>query len=230
MKKALESDPNISFETLKNIIKHSSSNIFINEYEALNDDIIRHNLINLQYQLKFNFFITKFNQYLNDYKLLKRLQEKQINRKRKYSEALDSELKNYLNIQFSEHFKLAENLTTCFINLLCEYGNNDINEIKNIIINDINSLAISSLIEKTLEAKTSELIQENSENREKTFRLKIYYYKGSKKPQVVKLSADNLNNISSFIFNLKKKLGIFEFSSFNIVIKKNNKGINVIIL
>ena len=224
MKKALESDPNISLDTLKNIMKHSSSNIFINEFEALNDDINRHNLINIQFQLKFNFFITKFNQYLNDYKLLKRLQEEQINRKKKYSEKLDFELKHYLDIQISEHSKLAENLTSCFINLLREYGDNDINEIKNLINNDPNSVVLSSLIEKTLEAKTSELIQENSEQKDKIYKLKVYYYKGSKKAQMIKIPADNLNNISSFVFNLKKKLGIFEFSSFNIVIKKNKKG------
>ncbi len=224
MKKALELDPNISLDTLKNIMKHSSSNIFINEFEALNDDINRHNLIKIQFQLKFNFFITKFNQYLNDYKLLKRLQEKQINRNKQYSEKLDFELKHYLDIQISEHSKLAENLTSCFINLLCEYSNNDISEIKNIINNDPNSVFLSSLIEKTLEAKTSELIQENSEQKDKIYKLKVYYYKGSKKAQMIKIPADNLNNISSFVFNLKKKLGIFEFSSFNIVIKKNKKG------
>ena len=209
-----------SKESLKNMINLSFSNIFSNEIEALDNLIKLNNVPNLKYPLKFNFLLSKITEFLLDYKLLIQISRKQKSEKNINILGIDNNLD--INSELKEQDKAGEIIKSSLINLICENANNDMSKINKFIRRDQISEKFLSIIENVIKDKC-EVIHEIDENKIKLFKFKIFYYKGNNKPQNIKVPAENLNSMSSFKFYLKKKLGIFEFSSFNIIISKENK-------
>ena len=81
-----------------------------------------------------------------------------------------------------------------------------------------------NLIQKN-KNKTSSILKE----KEATLKLKVYYYDGAEhKPQQIQLKLQNKIDLNSFYSYLKKSLGIYVFSKFNIMLKDKLNNYNLL--
>jgi len=227
-------------ESFKNILKNNEKENFLNEINTLNEDIATNGLTEFKTIININYILFKLYELDNNYELYNEIVKEKKNKEKNENED---------EINYAELFKIYVNknkfndfkrfmIDTLFDNLLkIENINFDVfkrsiedmaSKMQNdddIKIKENNLLAY--LESKMDQAKNNNLIHfiKDSYNKDKvSYKLNIFYDGGVDScSQRCIIESKTSIDYPTFIYKLKRKLGIYEHSTFKIVILNRYK-------
>lgn len=226
-------------DSVNNIFKKNEKEIFLNELNTLNDDITASGLAEFRTIINTNYILFKLYELDNNYELYNEMVKEKKNR----------EAENQDEVKYADMFKLytdkeyfydfKRSIIDALYDNLLKIENININTFKNSIEKIVDKMQNDDEIktkENNLLAYLNSKINQDSKNKmihsikdsfptnKIKYRLNIFYDGGVDScSQRCIIESKSTIDYSTFIHKLKKKLGIYEHSTFKIVILNNNK-------
>jgi hypothetical protein len=238
----MKSSANNNFhESFKNIFKKNEKENFLNEINTLNDDITTNGLTEFKTIININYILFKLYELDNNYELYQEILKEKKNKEVKnededeinYADLFKiyinknkfNDFKRFMIDNLFEYLLKIENINFGVLKSSIEKIVSKMQNDEDIRLKENNLLAY--LESKIDQLKNNKLIHtiKDSYNKDKIiYKLNIFYDGGVDScSQLCNIESRALIDYPTFIYKLKRKLGIYEHSTFKIVILNRNK-------